>query len=369
MENYRVLPLRRVTLLQIVMALALLNVALTFASTQEEGEPRKFDNGHKLKGRFLEYWTENRGLETFGPPISDELEEKSDLNGTAYKMQYFAYVVFELHPENLDRPNDVLLMHLGREAFKHRYPAGTTQQSQDTTGRYFTETQKWAGGSFLDFWRNNGAIPLLGMPISGEIVEPSDVDGKPVRVQYFERAVLEFRPGGLFEPEVFPRDLGRQRWVVRHGEWYEKLFDEPGTVIYRFLAENPGIKIVGIPTILAFVALLLDKISAKNEGNKTKDRNERSPEPYLEFSLNLPVLALAVDLTELADKAQKAPVLLFAILLNLISLGIILLLIRHIRHIWVEKQARTLESGIKMWTAVCVGLLSLFVSFWVVGLP
>src|SRR5207248_7660846 len=45
--------------------------------------------GKRLGGKFLQYWREHGGLTQQGYPISDEFDEKSDLDGHTYKVQYF----------------------------------------------------------------------------------------------------------------------------------------------------------------------------------------------------------------------------------------------------------------------------------------
>jgi hypothetical protein len=74
-------------------------------------------------GRFLKYWQEHGGLAQQGFPISSEFQEKSDLNGQVYTVQYFERAVFEHHPEN-QPPYDVLLSQLGTFRYKAKYGSG-----------------------------------------------------------------------------------------------------------------------------------------------------------------------------------------------------------------------------------------------------
>ena len=67
------------------------------------------ETGHTLSGVFLNYWTGYGGLDVFGYPISEEIEE----NG--YKVQYFERNRFEYHPENIGTRYEVLLGLLGRD--------------------------------------------------------------------------------------------------------------------------------------------------------------------------------------------------------------------------------------------------------------
>ncbi len=86
-----------------------------------EGSQLFTETGHKLGGKFLEYWRQHGGLAQQGYPISDEFQEKSALDGKTYLVQYFERAVFELHSEN-QPPFDVLLSQLGTFQHKLKYP-------------------------------------------------------------------------------------------------------------------------------------------------------------------------------------------------------------------------------------------------------
>jgi plastocyanin len=60
--------------------------------------------------------------------------------------------------------------------------------------RLFSETGRSLRGSFLAYWQANGGLAQQGFPISEEMIETSDTDGKFYTVQYFERAVFEYHP-------------------------------------------------------------------------------------------------------------------------------------------------------------------------------
>ena len=83
------------------------------------------ETGKRLGGKFLEYWQKNGGLAQQGFPISDEFEEKSDLDGKTYRVQYFERAVFELHPENAGTQYEVLLSQLGTFRYQARYLAAS----------------------------------------------------------------------------------------------------------------------------------------------------------------------------------------------------------------------------------------------------
>jgi hypothetical protein len=78
-------------------------------------------------------------------------------------------------------------------------------QSSCTT---FKETGKTVCGKFLAYWNSHGGLAQQGFPISGEIQEKSDTDGKTYAVQYFERAVFEAHPENQAPNDVLLSLLG-----------------------------------------------------------------------------------------------------------------------------------------------------------------
>src|SRR5436190_1542628 len=87
------------------------------AYSAQLGERTFPETGKAVGGRFLEYWDKNGGLPQQGYPISTEMQERSDIDGKTYTVQYFERAVFEYHPEN-KAPYDVLLSQLG--TFRYR---------------------------------------------------------------------------------------------------------------------------------------------------------------------------------------------------------------------------------------------------------
>ena len=177
------------------------------------------ETGKTVKGRFLEYWTQNGGLPQQGFPISEEIRERSDTDGKTYTVQYFERAVFELHPENA-APYDVLLSLLGNFLYTEKYPKGASGQQPNTLpgSRLFPETGKRVGGVFLDYWQRNGGLAQQGLPLSDEFNERSDLDGKSYRVQYFERAVFEYHPENQPPFNVLLSQLGTFRFRAKAGQ-------------------------------------------------------------------------------------------------------------------------------------------------------
>jgi hypothetical protein len=88
------------------------------------------ETGHRVGGVFLDYWKSHGALAQQGYPISNEFQEKSDLDGKTYRVQYFERAVFEYHPEN-QPPFDVLLSQLGTFRLKQKQvPSPTSTPTQ-----------------------------------------------------------------------------------------------------------------------------------------------------------------------------------------------------------------------------------------------
>ncbi|MBV9119544.1 MAG: hypothetical protein JOZ39_02465, partial [Chloroflexi bacterium] len=70
--------------------------------------------GHSLSLGFLKFFNANGGLDAFGYPISEELQEaNNDGSGRVYNVQYFQRARFEYHPELAGTPYEVELGLLG----------------------------------------------------------------------------------------------------------------------------------------------------------------------------------------------------------------------------------------------------------------
>ncbi|MFL5733136.1 MAG: hypothetical protein ACJ78Q_08020 [Chloroflexia bacterium] len=130
----------------LAFAVAVLALSLTWGwsaygntNAQSSGGCRTFpETGHKVCGRFLDYWQSHGGLPQQGYPLSEEFTETSALNGLPYVVQYFERAVFEYHPENKP-PYDVELSqlgtYLGKQLYTQGFPAaaGVTPFYEDRT--------------------------------------------------------------------------------------------------------------------------------------------------------------------------------------------------------------------------------------------
>jgi hypothetical protein len=68
------------------------------------------------------------------------------------------------------------------------------QAAPTAAAHLFPETGKTLDGRFYEYWLSNGGLAQQGYPISDQLQERSDTDGKTYTVQYLERAEFEYHP-------------------------------------------------------------------------------------------------------------------------------------------------------------------------------
>src|SRR5947199_8717646 len=67
----------------------------------------------------------------------------------------------------------------------------TPAAAQQANCHTFPETRMTLCGRFLQYWTEHGGLAQQGYPISAELTETSDVDGRAYTVQYFDVAVVD----------------------------------------------------------------------------------------------------------------------------------------------------------------------------------
>ena len=174
--------------------------------------------GQSVCGKFLSYWQTHGGLMQQGYPISGVLQEQSATDGHRYTVQYFERAVMELHPEN-QAPYDVLLRLLGVGAYQQNDAAGASGQTASAAPDTITfpQTGRSVGGAFKGYWLAHGGLAQFGYPISEELTQPSQLDGKSYTVQYFERAVMELHPENQAPYNVLLSQLGSFAYQQGYG--------------------------------------------------------------------------------------------------------------------------------------------------------
>ncbi|MEA2576037.1 MAG: hypothetical protein QOH93_3335 [Chloroflexia bacterium] len=138
---------------------------------------------------------------------------------------------------------------------------GTRVVQAQGGSRTYPETGKTLRGTFLQYWDAHGGLPQQGFPISEEMQEVSDTNGKVYTVQYFERAVFELHPenappnnvllsllGNFLYKQKYPAGAPRQAANTSSGS---VLFKETGKRLGgRFLEywqKNGGLAQQGYP--------------------------------------------------------------------------------------------------------------------------
>jgi uncharacterized protein len=170
--------------------------------------------GQAVGGAFWQYWNATGGLNRHGYPVSPEMNERNSADGKTYVVQYFERTQLEYRPDKRILHN-TQVTNVGTWLYGQRYgrTGATGQQPNTTRGSILVRaTNKRIGGKFLEYYNKNGGAAQLGNPISDEFNERSVLDNKTYKVQYFERAVLQFHPDKRAPWDVTPLQAGQFRY-------------------------------------------------------------------------------------------------------------------------------------------------------------
>ncbi|HET8630669.1 MAG TPA: CAP domain-containing protein [Thermomicrobiales bacterium] len=161
------------------------------------------DTGHNVPDYFYNYWAANGGQAQFGLPLTEPYSE----NGLT--IQWFERARFERHPEFAGTPAEIELGQLGREVHPADPP---TIPTGNTSAAFFAQTGHNVA-TFRAYWQQHGGLAVFGLPLTEEVREVNQADGKTYTVQYFERARLEEHPDQAGTPyEVQLGLLGAERY-------------------------------------------------------------------------------------------------------------------------------------------------------------
>lgn len=163
--------------------------AANVVTTVSNGVLYVAETGQYLHGTFRLFYERNGGYAIFGNPLTPMISE------SGLRVQYFERARFEV-PIGHDEQERVTLGRLGAHAIEQlsadeqaATPFIPTQSRSD--GQYFNVTQHTVSGRFLQFWQENGGLPIFGYPLSEEFYQ--FINNEFVLVQYFERVRLEAR--------------------------------------------------------------------------------------------------------------------------------------------------------------------------------
>ncbi len=149
---------------------------------QQEAPARYFpETGHYLSEPFLSFFQTEGGLQAWGPPITEAIEENGHL------VQYFRRARMECLTEGKGS-SEVHLSPLGELLGHHTPRTSLVSDSLIRSGlcHYFPETGHNVCFSFLTFYLNQGGSDVLGPPISELAFEPEMI------TQYFQRGRIEW---------------------------------------------------------------------------------------------------------------------------------------------------------------------------------
>ncbi|HYP40884.1 MAG TPA: kelch repeat-containing protein [Chloroflexia bacterium] len=120
----------------------------------------------------------------------------------------------------------------------------TLAQAPQPTCMQFQQTSRQVCGRFLEYWQQNGGLAQQGLPISPEMQEKSDTDGKTYTVQYFERAVFEAHPENQQPYDVLLTLLGafeyRRKYPSGAGAPNQRPNTTPGSVLFQQTGKRVG---------------------------------------------------------------------------------------------------------------------------------
>ncbi|WP_029215573.1 sialidase family protein [Kallotenue papyrolyticum] len=114
----------------------------------------------------------------------------------------------------------------------------TPTDAPPANGRFFPETGQTVSGRLLQFWEQNGGLPVFGLPLNAEAVRQT-LDGT-YRMQLFERNRLELHPENPAPYDVLLGRLGTDL-LYRQGRPWETLPREqpkPGCLYFQETQHN-----------------------------------------------------------------------------------------------------------------------------------
>jgi hypothetical protein len=181
-----------------IAAAAPFEVAAAEKAADQAAQPVGGAPSPEIGARIRAYYDRCGGERIFGRPISALIQDG------ARTYQWFERARLEYDPRLAGTPDEVRGGLLGVEFTAGRDFPRPAPFADRPGARFFPQTGQGVSGRFLQFWEQNGAVAVLGYPISAELQEPL-ADGQVHTVQYFERARLELHPqhaGTLYEVQL-----------------------------------------------------------------------------------------------------------------------------------------------------------------------
>jgi hypothetical protein len=192
------------------------------------------ETGQALCGKFLHFWEGNGGLAQHGYPLTGQVYEVSF--GKSHTVQYFERSVFE----EVESTGGVIVLPLGALRYQEKYPKDPPRPLDGPVAGTGTADQQAVRAAFSEYWKSHGGLLWQGYPVTGPIIEVSELDGKEYAMQYFDKAVLEYHPENPPPYNVLLSHLGRFKFVSSPNAQGEPLIGEWGSPGIRFVAGQSG---------------------------------------------------------------------------------------------------------------------------------
>lgn len=135
--------------------------------------------------------------------------------------EYFLQAVSMVDPTHalaVGRGGLILSYGYGAQTAPGPHPTDRVDDPRDPRVAYFPETGHTLRGVFRAYWGRHGGLAQFGYPLTEEFVEVNPTDGRPYRVQYFERARFEHHPENAPPYDVLLGLLGHTVTEGRKGE-------------------------------------------------------------------------------------------------------------------------------------------------------
>jgi uncharacterized protein YkwD len=184
------MPKRFPLVASLLLATLLATVGARVPAAAAEPTVAAYATGYTVAAPFRAFFDANGGVEIFGLPLSDALDE----NGRA--VQYFERSRFEWHPDAAGTDAEIMLARLGADLTADRgfAPVPPVQALGLPLTFYFDQTGHTLRGAFKAYWQAHDGLRLFGYPVSEELLERDPDDGQTYTAQYFERARMEWHP-------------------------------------------------------------------------------------------------------------------------------------------------------------------------------
>lgn len=192
-REYRVM-MRRVQDV-IIIILILFGTITPYTLNAQSSELCFAETQQCISGPIKTYWQANGGLAVFGYPITGQRIET--VEGRTLLVQWFERDRLEIQTDGLVTAGRLGARFLELTSQPWSFGNGTIPAPDQTSHgtnrcRLFTETGYALCGKFYAYWEQNGGLARFGYPIGNETL--TQIDGRWLWVQYFERRRMEYHP-------------------------------------------------------------------------------------------------------------------------------------------------------------------------------